>query len=153
MGKISKPPDIYIYIYMYKQHIYHIPSSKKNKYFIFEIVFIRAHHSINQGSHRLWKTWKKALKEEEEEKKKKKNPCIEKSWNLKIKEKSCNFGMRLLFGCKYHSNFSRPLSSLRELILISNRTIQNHLLLQHKTGFFFFTQLLIQYNYFAFYTA
>ena len=44
----------------------------------------------------------------------KKIPCIEQSWNLTIKivEKSRNFGVRWLFRCQYHSNFSCSLHLL-----------------------------------------
>ena len=75
-----------------------------------------------QGSHRFWKTWKVDEK----------IPCMEKPWNLKINEKSWNFGMRLLFGCQYHSNFFLlpPLAQQFKNIKCSflNRASQNRLL-------------------------
>ena len=87
----------------------------------------------------------------------KKFPCMEKSWNLKVNEKSWNFGMRLLSGGQYHSNFSRSLCSLNNFKKIRfsffNRAIRNHLFFIIKLKISFLFNYLCNISIFAFYIA
>ena len=100
-----------------------------------------------QGSHRLWKKWKMDEK----------IPCMEKSWNLKINEKSWNFGMRLLFGCQYHSNFFLLPSLTQQFKKIKcsflNIAIQNRLLFIINKIFHVTSITYATYIFFAFYIA
>ena len=78
--------------------------------------------------------------------------------NLKINEKSCrNFGMRLLSGCQYHTNFSRSLRSLDIFKSIRfsflNTAIQNHLFFIIKQESSHLFNNLCNISVFAFYIA
>ena len=99
---------------------------------------VRSFWTGQQGSHRLWKTWKWL----------KKNSMHGKIMEFEINEKSWNFGMGLLSGCQYHSNFScllRSLNNLKKKIRFSvfNRAIQNHLFFIIKLTFSYLCNISI----------